>query len=258
MSHENTTQKGELIEFNSYTSPLGILHRYSTMKPALAKTTENNALEDLGRATLQIVHDLKNQLNGLKLYATFLRKRLERNERSPEERETLAKLIAGLDRAAREMTALVRYARPVELHRQPHVDLQKIISAAIREVTSRHSTDCSLHCDLEGGRFCGDFDPVALSEALKALTDEAVNSVPASEVGGLALHARREGQAKSSQAVIEWRGVKLAGRNHSFRSSESYGTVHTAQAARIIEAHGGRFECDANTIRVWLPLSEMI
>ena len=95
------------------------------MKPALAKTTDNNALEDLGRATLQIVHDLKNQLNGLKLYATFLRKRLERDQRSPEEHETLAKLIAGLDRAARDMTALVRYARPVELHRQPHVDLQK-------------------------------------------------------------------------------------------------------------------------------------
>src|ERR1700686_1640711 len=126
MSHENTTQKGEVIEFNSYTSLPGILRRYSTMKPALAKTTENNALEDLGRATLQIVHDLKNQLNGLKLYATFLRKRLERDERSPEERETLAKLIAGLDRAAREMTALVRYARPVELHQQPHVDLRKV------------------------------------------------------------------------------------------------------------------------------------
>ena len=192
------------------------------------------------------------------MYATFLRKRLERDERSPEERETLTKLIAGIDRAARDMTALVRYARPVEVHRQPHVDLRKVISAAIKEVPSRNRTDARLDCDVESGRFCGDFDPVALSEALKALTDEAVNSVPPGAVGELLLHARREGQAKSSQAVIEWRGVKLAGRNRSFRSSESYGTVNTAQAARIIEAHGGRFECDANTIRVWLPLSEMI
>ena len=85
------------------------------MTPALAQTTENNALEDLGRATLQIVHDLKNQLNGLKLYATFLRKRLDREERSPEERETLVKLIAGLDRAAKDLTALVRFSQPVEL-----------------------------------------------------------------------------------------------------------------------------------------------
>ncbi|HVS21615.1 MAG TPA: hypothetical protein VHD88_07190 [Pyrinomonadaceae bacterium] len=69
------------------------------MKPTTAKDTEPSALEDLGRATLQIVHDLKNRLNGIKLYATFLRKRLEREDRSPEERETLGKVITGLDRA---------------------------------------------------------------------------------------------------------------------------------------------------------------
>src|ERR1700704_6005722 len=105
------------------------------MKSGLAKAKEVNPLEDLGRATLQIVHDLKNQLNGLKLYATFLRKRLEREQRSTEERETLMKLIAGLDRAARDMTALVRYAQPVELHRRPHADLKHLISGAVREAT---------------------------------------------------------------------------------------------------------------------------
>ena len=225
------------------------------MKPALAKITDNS-LEELGRATLQIVHDLKNQLNGLKLYATFLRKRLESVERSPEERETLVKLIAGLDRAARDLTALVRYSQPVELHPQAHADLRSLISGVVRDVASRISTDRSLDCDIKGGPFYGTFDCSALSEALKALTDEAVNSVPASAVGEVSVDARREGTAESSRAVIEWRGVKSAGRNHSFRSSETHGTVHTAQAARIIEAHGGRFECDANTIRVWLPLSE--
>ena len=96
--------------------------------PAPVNATETNPLEELGRATLQIVHDLKNQLNGLKLYATFLRKRLEREERSPEEGETLGKLIAGLDRAARDLTGLVRYSQPFELRRQPHADLRNIIS----------------------------------------------------------------------------------------------------------------------------------
>jgi len=224
--------------------------------PLPANATETNPLEELGRATLQIVHDLKNQLNGLKLYATFLRKRLERAERSPEEGETLGKLIAGLDRAARDLTGLVRYSQPLELRRQQHADLQNMISGAIREVTCRNSTDFSLGCDIESGPLYGEFDPVALSEALKALTDEAVNSVPASALGEVSLHARREEQANSAEALIEWRGLKLSSRNHPFRSSESHGTVHTAQAARIIEAHGGRFQCDARTIRVWLPLSE--
>jgi len=226
------------------------------MNPALAKTTTTNALEDLGRATLQIVHDLKNQLNGLKLYATFLRKRLEREDRSTEERETLVKLIAGLDRAARDMTALVRYSQPLELHRQPHADLRELILRVIREVTARPGGNVSLACEIEDSPLRGEFDPVALMEALQALTDEAVNSLPSRDTGEVTLHARREGNAEGAEVVIEWRGIKLAGRNHSLRSSESHGTVYTAQAARIIEAHGGRFECDTNTIRARLPLSE--
>src|SRR5437660_10429234 len=88
------------------------------MTPATAKAVDTSELEDLGRATLQIVHDLKNQLNGIKLYATFLRKRFEREDRPSEDREILAKLIDGLDRAAREMTTLLRYPRPVELRRR--------------------------------------------------------------------------------------------------------------------------------------------
>jgi signal transduction histidine kinase len=228
------------------------------MTPVLAKSPENNALEDLGRATLQIVHDLKNQLNGLKLYATFLRKRLEPEERSVEERETLGKLIAGLDRAARDMTALVRYAQPLELHRQPHTDLGLLIAGAIKDVASNSGANLSLNCEIEDGTFFGEFDPVALSEALKALTSEAVNGLRSRDAGEFSVHARREGNADAEglQARIEWRGVKLAGRNHSLRPSEAYGTIYSAQAARIIEAHGGRFECDANTIRAWLPLSE--
>lgn len=226
------------------------------MKPAIAKTTEANPVEELGRATLQIVHDLKNQLNGLKLYATFLRKRLEREERSAEERETLQKLIAGLDRAAKDMTGLVRYAQPLALSCQPRTDLRTIISGAIREMASRQGADFSLACDIESEPLFGEFDKAALTEALKVLTDEALNSVSARDEGEVSLHAHREGKAGSSEAMIEWRGVKLSIRNHPFRSSDSHGTVHTAQAARIIEAHGGRFQCDGDTIRAWLPLSE--
>jgi signal transduction histidine kinase len=226
------------------------------MKPALAQSTANNALEDLGRATLQIVHDLKNQLNGLKLYATFLRKRLDRDERSSEERETLVKLIAGLDRAARDMTALVRYSQPVELHRQPHIDLRDLISRVIGAVTARPGAENSLTCEIESNPLYGEFDRAVLLEAMQALTEEAVNSVPSREAGNISVRARRQDENESAQAVIEWQGIKLAGRNHSFGSATSFGTVYAAQAARIIEAHGGRVEREANAIRVWLPLSE--
>jgi nitrogen fixation/metabolism regulation signal transduction histidine kinase len=226
------------------------------MTPAPAKTTGNNALEDLGRATLQIVHDLKNQLNGLKLYATFLRKRLDREERSPEERDTLVKLIAGLDRAARDLTALVRFAQPVELHRQPRSDLSDLISGMIKDLTKRLGTNAPLVCEIESGApLYGEFDRAVLSEALQAITEEAVHS-RLSGAAAVSLHARRDVEDNSAPAVIEWRGIKLADRNQSFRSATCYGTVYIAQAARIIEAHGGRVAREPNAIRVWLPLSE--
>src|ERR1041385_1116613 len=103
------------------------------MQPATAKAPDSNALERVGGATLQIVHDLKNQLNGLKLYATFLRKRLERDDQPQDERETLAKLITGLDRAAKDLTALVRYARPLELRKQTGVDVKRIVTNVIAQ-----------------------------------------------------------------------------------------------------------------------------
>src|SRR3954468_18954796 len=98
------------------------------MKPLKTELQDAETLIELGSASVQVVHDLKNQLNGLKLYATFLRKRMEKAERPADEQETVAKLIAGLERAAADMSALVRFSRPLELRRQPHVDLAKIVS----------------------------------------------------------------------------------------------------------------------------------
>src|ERR687886_2035773 len=100
------------------------------MKPLKSEVTDAKRLEELGRASVQIVHDLKNQLNGLKLYATFLRKRMEKTERPTDERETVAKLIQGLERAASDMTTLVRLGRPVELRRQKGVNLARILAEA--------------------------------------------------------------------------------------------------------------------------------
>ena len=227
------------------------------MKPALAKAPEANALEDLGRATLRIVHDLKNQLNGLKLYATYLRKRLDREDRSEEERETLAKLIAGLDRAARDMTALVRYAQPVELRRQPQTDVRKIIIEVANEGVKRVSGAlCEpLSCEIEDSSLIGTFDPGVLAEAFNALTHEALVNAASKEPGAISIHARRTDDV-SPMAVIEWRGLRPLAQAPASRSFEGHHSAYSAFAAKVITAHGGTLEFPAGSIRVSLPLSE--
>src|SRR5512138_1560380 len=103
------------------------------MNTAMSRPEETERLQDLGRASMQIVHDLKNQLNGLKLYATFLRRRIEKSERPEDEQKTIGKLISGLDRAANDLSLIVQYGQPIELKRQPGFDIQK----AVRSICSR-------------------------------------------------------------------------------------------------------------------------
>lgn len=221
------------------------------MKPATAKAMDAIAAEELGRATLQIVHDLKNQLNGLKLYATFLRKRMDRDDRTTEERETLGKLIAGLDTAAGEMTALVRYARPVEL-RLSRTELPQLIMD-LAELPNRDSGGLehpAITVHVEDTAMFGDVDQPLLTEALKAITSEVRAAAAGKEPGTVSLHVHREG----AEARLEWRGAKVLPRYETISSTNGCGSIHTVLAAKIIEAHRGRVQYEANVITVWLPL----
>ena len=216
------------------------------MKPLKSETQDSSRLQEIGRASVQIVHDLKNQLNGLKLYATFLRKRMEKSERPVDEQETIAKLIAGLERAAADLTALVRLGRPLELKLQPRADLFKIL-------TSIENSD-NLRFDAETKEVAGDFDVAAMTEALKTITSCATGMRPVGETDAVCIHLQPD--EKSNQVVIEWRGVQPGNGDdpfHSFAGSEG---LRMALAAKIIEAHGGETEHEANLLRIRLPIEQ--
>lgn len=206
-----------------------------------------DALQEVGRASLQIVHDLKNQLNGLKLYATFLRKRLEKSDRPADELETIAKLIAGLERAATDMTALVRYGRPLELRRQPRTDLVKLLRAAAD----------GAEIDAAEGTFTGEFDATAVTEALKSITAGAHgNNSP--EVGAMTIQLRRDEADDAGDApvaVIEWRGARTDGDGDPFGSFMGTTGLRMALAAKIIRAHGGEVAHGADTLTARLPVA---
>jgi signal transduction histidine kinase len=214
-------------------------------------------MEHLGRATLQIVHDLKNQLNGLKLYATFLRKRLEREDQPADERETLAKLIAGLDRAAKDLTALVRYARPLDLRPQANADLQRIITGVVADAAERETgglPKMKITAQIEGDSFTGEFDPAALTEAIKAITDDVRAAIPAKDPRPISITLSHVPETAS--AVIEWRGANPGHRGGALSATGEGGTIHVELARKIIEAHNGTVTCDKDVIRVLVPLTE--
>lgn len=214
------------------------------MKP-LRSEADAETLRELGAASVQVVHDLKNQLNGLKLYATFLRKRMEKSERPADEIETIAKLISGLERAASEMNVLVRYGRPLELRRQPQTDLARLVNEAAE----------GRSVEKDDGPFEGDFDPMLLSEALKSITNGGHTDVQTADAsdGSPAVRLRRDDDG--SAAVIEWRGAMGDGvGGDPFRSFAGGPGLRLALAAKIIRAHGGETSHEAGAVRVRLPL----
>lgn len=268
MSHRNVTDRIRLAGFNSYTDfPLKILARQLglgaknlrslLMKPLLSPSQDSNSLQTLGRASLQIVHDLKNQLNGLKLYATFLRKRMEKGDPTSEEVETVRKLIAGLDRAAADLSTLMDYGRPVELRRQSHVDLQKLmrgVAASFSEPTRATGALAGvLMIEGEQSPFVGDFDPAALTEALKSISIGALKLSKRSEDEKRIQRVTLKAQVPNS-VLIEWHDVN--GTDHDpFRSFAGSVEIRMSVAAKIIEAHGGAATQQGNTLRVTLPLT---
>ncbi len=228
------------------------------MKPLLTKTKDPDSLEDLGRASLQIIHDLKNQLNGLKLYATFLRRRWENTARPEEERETLEKLMAGLDRAAIDLSALLEYGRPIELKKQPNIDLQEIMLQIVFNLTNgpgaKVDSAVVVDVDSEDLSLAGEFDPAKLAEALKIITMSVIRLAPKKDRANPIKIQLRRRSLSGPTGVIEWKGLKQLDHD-PFRSFVGSEGIQMSLAARIVEAHGGSAVLSNSSLCITLPLN---
>lgn len=228
------------------------------MKPILSETQDSDKLQDLGRASIQIVHDLKNQLNGLKLYATFLRRRLETAARPQDELETIAKLISGLERAAEDLSTIVLYSRPLTLKKQSGVDIQAILRTVCARINGEKSSNGSLSKSItfesEPMSWCGEYDAALLADAFKFISLGAIKMSQYRTKPQPVQILFRKGTETTATAIIEWPEVNQSAHD-PFRSFAGSHEIGMSLAARIIEAHGGSALCNGNNLVVTLPLS---
>jgi signal transduction histidine kinase len=228
------------------------------MKPLLSESQDNQSLQALGRASVQIVHDLKNQLNGLKLYATFLRKRLEKSDRPEDELETVRKLITGLDRTATDLSMIVQYGEPLEIRKQPQVDLQKIMHGVATSLNDSPRVSGALVGSIvvnsQGNSLLGEFDAELLEDALKSISLGAMKLARQPNEGSLEVSLKDEAVEARRDGVVEWRVLDSLDHDpfHSFAGSDE---IRMSLAAKIIEAHGGSAERQNGSLRVRLPLT---
>lgn len=214
----------------------------------MSRPEDNERLQDLGRASMQIVHDLKNQLNGLKLYATFLRRRIEKSERPGDEQETVGKLINGLDRAAEDLSMIVRYGQPVELKKQIGVEVDKVLRAICASLTEGGAS-IALKNGSDGIQ--GNLDLFKITDAFKWLCNGALKHRQSQDgEGEVLVTAGGDGD----QAVIEWSGLRPLDHD-PFRSFAGSDEIKLALAAKIIEAHGGSAKFIDRKFVVVIPLA---
>ena len=199
---------------------------------------------------MQIVHDLKNQLNGLKLYATFLRRRIEKSDRPGDEQETVGKLINGLNRAAEDLSLIVRYGQPLELKKQAGVDVNKLLHEAC---SNSNETGGEVLIESSSDVIRGDFDHFKLGDAFKYLCAGAIKHKRTDDGAGEVTVTARP--ANAGQILIEWSGLRQLDHD-PFRSFAGIEEIKLALAARIIEAHGGTTNFKDGKFAIELPLSE--
>ncbi|HKP47550.1 MAG TPA: hypothetical protein VJT50_13200 [Pyrinomonadaceae bacterium] len=225
------------------------------MKPISSKSEDENCLEDIGRASLQIVHDLKNQLNGLKLYATFLRKRLEKSKGSGDELETIIKLIAGIDRAAEDLSLLTDYSQPPTPRKQFAVELQKTLNAAVANINADAANTTAIVMEAGSRELMAELDAGMITEAFKSITQGAARILKnRKQDGPLKIQLTEQRNENGGDAVIDWH-IPDAFDHDPFRSFAGSSEIRMALAAKMIEAHGGAAEKRDGTLRVRLPLT---
>lgn len=228
------------------------------MKPLLSEVNDSAALQNLGRASVQIVHDLKNHLNGLKLYATFLRRRMEKSERPADELETINKLISGIDRAAKDLTSLVQYGRPIALKKRSQVDLKDLLSRVLAPMSESGSesrrSGPGIDINLDPDPILGEFDPELLAEALKSISVRALQlHSPSDTCAQLQISLKVDVTEAGSTAVIEWGRLDSQGQD-PFNSFMGGDAVRMSLAARFIEEHEGSATHHDGLLSVRLPL----
>jgi len=93
----------------------------------MSNNTEEALLIEAGRMTARLIHDFKNQIGGMKLYASYLKKRFSDQ---PEGIEIAEKIIQGLNEMAEQTALISKLTRPIELRRET-ADLGACVEMAL-------------------------------------------------------------------------------------------------------------------------------
>ncbi|MGE0132306.1 MAG: sensor histidine kinase [Blastocatellales bacterium] len=205
----------------------------------MIKNGEEEILIETGRMAARLIHDFKNQLGGLKLYAAYLQKRFADNA---EGVEIAGKIAQGLNEMAEQAAILNKLTRPLELRTEP-CDPASVLEQAVNGLRSRADAKrVKIEFDFEPDAPTVTLDSRQMIIALESIIARAVGAAP--EGGEIKVSLRR--LEETLQIEIEDNGAtldddqRLGFFNPLAGDRINQTSLGLAMARRIIERHGGR------------------
>ncbi len=196
-------------------------------------------MEALGEIAAKLAHEILNPVAGVKAAVQAMQRTTELPDHS---RETLHEIDRSLSRIDGIMRRLVKYAKPLEPHRQPTAVAQIVASAV--ESASHELAACGVTVLADIPRL----PPANVDAALmsQVLTNLIVNAAQASQPGSEVLvRARQQGRGLEVQVIDHGRGLP-ANREKLFRpfftTREQGHGLGLAASQNIVAEHGGSIE----------------
>jgi signal transduction histidine kinase len=221
----------------------------------------SGALAALGRMAMQVAHELRNPLAGLRLYARHLEQRLARAA-DGEGEELARKITATIDHLAGVVSEITAVGKAPELHRAPTA-LGPLLDECIALARARVATP-----SLEVLRRYDPACPEVWADARqlrKACLNVILNGLESLAPGGrLTVATAHAAQAKTVTLTIEDTGCgmseeTLARAFDFFFTTKPEGTgLGMAIARAVVDAHGGDLSVrsapgEGTRVRVTLP-----
>ncbi|HSB52366.1 MAG TPA: ATP-binding protein, partial [Dissulfurispiraceae bacterium] len=221
----NGTLRGKVISIKDITK----------LRELEAQHERNQRLISMGEMAAKIVHEIRNPLCSVELFATLLAEELERDEH-----RSLARGISeGITHMNRILTNMLYFARP-HTCRLTAVGLGTVVEEALRLVAATlQSRDIVVEQMIETTEVLGD------AELLKqAFMNIVINGIQAMQRGGrISIRVRAEEAFGTVSITDEGEGIRPEDREKifdPFYSTKDKGTgLGLAITSRIVQAHGG-------------------
>ncbi len=203
---------------------------------------EQTMLIEVGRAASKLIHDFKNQMGGLKLYAAYLKKRFASQPELAEGLEIADKIAQSVNEMAENAALIGKLTRPLEL-KTTASDFRNLVEQVINQLQPQISErGLRLENDLTEPIPSLQLDSQQMLLALGSLIARSIAASP--EGGTLKLLLRAENDELRFSIIDSGESLSSEQRQSLFdyltdqRLNKT--SLQLALARRIVELHGGQ------------------